>query len=249
MIFNLLVLFLSTFLAGLAVLLIPANKSINFRLTLVFAGAYLFSITIIHILPELFISKFNPQKIGIYVLLGFFMQVFIDYFTSGIEHGHIHHHDTNHGHQHGAFAPVSLLLALCVHSFLEGTLLAHPSTLHEHHNAHALLFGIVIHEIPAAFALMSVLLFQFKDKKKATFFLLLFCLASPTGLVLSHYFHEFQYISDEIFLILYALVSGNFLHISTTIFFETSPEHKFNAKKLMISVAGALVAVVAESFI
>jgi hypothetical protein len=29
-----------------------------------------------------------------------------------------------------------------------------------------------------------------------------------------------------------ALVSGNFLHISTTIVFESSPEHHFNARKL-----------------
>lgn len=251
MLINILVLFFSTFLAGMSVLLVPTHKTINFKLILVFAGAYLFSITIIHILPELFVAEVNIQKIGIFILLGFFMQVFIDYFSSGIEHGHGHHHhqELNNGHHHGSFSPISLLLALCLHSFLEGTLLAHPSTLHEHHNASALLIGIVLHEMPAAFALMSVLLFQFQDKRKASIFLLLFCLASPAGLVLSHYFHAFQLISDYVFLILYALVSGNFLHISTTIFFETSPEHKFHAKKLIISVAGALIAVLAESFI
>jgi hypothetical protein len=45
---------------------------------------------------------------------------------------------------------------------------------------------------------------------------------------------------------LYALVCGNFLHISTTIVFESSPEHRFNARKLAVAFTGALVAVAVE---
>jgi hypothetical protein len=41
-------------------------------------------------------------------------------------------------------------------------------------------------------------------------------------------------------------VSGNFLHISTTIVFESSPEHHFNARKLTVAILGALVAVGVE---
>jgi hypothetical protein len=41
-------------------------------------------------------------------------------------------------------------------------------------------------------------------------------------------------------------VCGNFLHISTTIVFESSPEHRFNAKKMAVAVFGALVAVAVE---
>jgi hypothetical protein len=48
---------------------------------------------------------------------------------------------------------------------------------------------------------------------------------------------------------LYALVCGNFLHISTTIVFESSPEHHFNARKLTVAVLGALVAVGVEYMI
>jgi hypothetical protein len=44
----------------------------------------------------------------------------------------------------------------------------------------------------------------------------------------------------------YALVCGNFLHISTTIVFESSPAHRFNGKKLTVAVLGALVAVAIE---
>jgi hypothetical protein len=45
---------------------------------------------------------------------------------------------------------------------------------------------------------------------------------------------------------LYALVSGNFLHISTTIVFESSPSHRFDVRKMSVALAGALVAVIVE---
>ena len=45
---------------------------------------------------------------------------------------------------------------------------------------------------------------------------------------------------------LYALVSGNFLHISTTIVVESSPEHHFNARKMAVVILGALLAIGAE---
>jgi zinc and cadmium transporter len=245
MIINLLLLFGTAFAAGLLVFVVPKDKSFDFRLTLVFAGAYLFSITIIHILPEIFSAENTPAGIGIFILIGFFLQLFLEYFTSGVEHGHIHK-PTNHGHSHGHISPVFLLLALCIHAFLEGTLLSHPSDSHHHDDVRALLIGIILHKMPAAFALMSVLLYQLENQRKAVLFLLIFSLASPFGMLVSAYFNEYHLISQNAFTILYAIVSGNFLHISTTIFFESSPEHKFNARKLVVSMVGALIAVVAE---
>jgi zinc transporter ZupT len=244
MIANLLFLFVTAFSAGMLVFVVPKNKSFDFRLTLVFAGSYLFSITIIHILPEIFEGDNTPPGIGIFILIGFFLQLFLEFFTSGVEHGHIHK-PSNHDHSH-SISPVSLLLALCIHAFLEGTLLSHPSDSHHHDDVRALLIGIVLHKMPAAFALMSVLLYQLENKKKSILFLFIFSMASPFGLLVSAYFNEYNLISQNAFTILYAIVSGNFLHISTTIFFESSPEHKFNARKLIVSMVGALVAVLAE---
>lgn len=244
MLFNIFILFASAFLAGIIVLFIPKDKSLDFKLILVFAGAYLFSITIIHILPEIFVSGHGRLNIGIYVLLGFFLQLFLEYFTTGVEHGHIHNSSRSQ-HKHVHISPVFLLLALCLHAFLEGTLLSHPSDAHQH-DTHALLLGIILHKAPASFALMSVLLYELNNKNKAIIYLVLFCVSSPLGLLVSHFFNEFSLISEGSFTILYAIVSGNFLHISTTIFFESSPEHKFNAKKLGISVLGALIAILAE---
>lgn len=244
MIFNFLVLFLTALLAGLSTLLIPQVKESRYKLILVFAGAYLFAVTIIHILPELFSRATDPTRIGLFILVGFFLQQILEYFTAGVEHGHIHEHDNHHHHK--ASSAVMVLVALSIHAFLEGSLLAHPSTIHEHHESNSLLLGIVLHKAPAAFALMSVLICQLANKRLATVFLVLFSLASPIGLVIGDYYVEHNMLSDEAFTILFAIVSGNFLHISTTIVFESSVDHHFNAKKLGVGVLGALIAVSAE---
>ncbi len=241
---DLVILFFSALLSGLVVFLVPKISSLTFKLTLVFAGAYLFSITIIHLLPEIFTASKDPASIGFYILVGFFMQIILAQFTSGVEHGHIHEHSPN-SHHH-SFSAGTLLVALCFHAFMEGALLAHPSGHVHQHDTEALLLGIILHKMPAAFALMSVLRSHLSSVKKAIFYLILFALASPLGSVISSQFHEVSLISDDIFLIIYALVCGNFLHISTTIFFESSPEHRFHLKRLLVSVAGAFLAVLAE---
>jgi hypothetical protein len=49
--------------------------------------------------------------------------------------------------------------------------------------------------------------------------------------------------------VIYGIVSGTFLYISTTIFFETSPGHHFNLKKLMFALGGAILAIAVEMII
>lgn len=54
---NFILLFLTALLAGLLVFVTPVFKEKYFKFLLVFAGSYLFSITILHILPELFADR------------------------------------------------------------------------------------------------------------------------------------------------------------------------------------------------
>lgn len=246
MIQDIVILTLSAFGAGLLVFVFPKVNSTSFKLTLVFAGAYLFSITIIHLLPELFTASQEPAKMGIYILVGFFMQILLAQLSSGVEHGHLHEPGAGHAHHH--FSSTTLLVALCFHAFMEGTLLAHPADHVHQHSSEALLIGIIIHKMPAAFALMSVLRVQIPSIQKAVVLLLIFSIASPVGMLFSSQFHHLAVIDDQTFLIVYALVCGNFLHISTTIFFESSPEHRFHLKRLLVSLAGAFLAVLAEFF-
>lgn len=247
---KLLVLFLTPLLAGLVVYLVPSAKGNNFKLLLVFAGSYLFAITVTHILPELYRQHLEVELIGLFVLAGFFLQQLLEYFTSGVEHGHIHTHDHEHhhghNHTHHTVSALVLLSALCVHAFLEGSMLAQPATEGFGYDVNAVLLGIALHRAPAAFALMTVLANQLHSRKKALPHLIVFSLAAPIGLILSSYFVKSQVLTDTGLIYLYALVSGNFLHISTTIVFESSPEHRFNAKKLAVAVVGALLAVAVE---
>jgi zinc transporter ZupT len=256
---KLLVLFFTPLLSGLFIYLIPKGNNTNFKLLLVFAGSYLFAITVIHILPELYIQHADFHYIGLFVLAGFFLQQLMEYFTSGIEHGHIHTHDHTHDHHHDNHihthdhqqknvSALVLLLALCVHAFLEGGMLAQPTT-GDVYDVNAILLGIALHRAPAAFALMTVLAFQLKSRNKAVPYLFGFSLAAPIGLILSSYLADAEILSATGLIYLYALVSGNFLHISTTIVFESSPEHRFNALKMIVAVVGALAAVLVEALI
>ncbi|MCE2732659.1 MAG: ZIP family metal transporter [Chryseotalea sp.] len=244
------VLFLTPLLSGLLVYLIPATRNSNFRLLLVFAGSYLFGITVIHILPELYHQPVGMELIGLFVLAGFFLQQVLEYFTSGIEHGHIHlqheHGQQHQAHHHRQVSAIVLLTALCLHAFLEGAMLAQPVHMGPHYDMNAILLGIALHRAPAAFALMTVLAFQLGSKKEAIPYLVGFSLAAPLGLFISSYLSEIEILGSEGMIYLYALVSGNFLHISTTIVFESSPDHKFNARKLAVAIVGALLAVAVE---
>jgi zinc and cadmium transporter len=234
---NAFVLFSSAMLVGSAVFIIPTVKPIYFKLSLAFSGAYLFTLTLVHILPELFAESTSPFQVGIFVVAGFLMQVLLDFFTEGVEHGHFHTHKLN---------TTTLLGALFVHALLEGTLLSHPSHTHESGETHSLLFGIVIHKIPEAFAFASVLLLQLGKKSYVLLLIFIFSLATPIGILLTNYLNVQQVVSLQFTQFLLGIVAGNFLHISTTIFFETSPQHQFNGLRLFFILLGVALAILSE---
>ena len=243
MILNGTILFITALVGGCSIYVFGIDK-INLKNLLIFAGAYLFSITIIHILPELFGTTDDSFKIGLAVLSGFFFQHILEYFTSGVEHGHMHH--LNEGHRHNKMASVSLIVALCLHAFLEGSLIAYPEVFVEEHKAGSLLIGIVLHKIPAALALMTILSCQFSSKKITLALLFLFAISSPVGLFFGSIMEPMGYLDTNGIVLLFGFVAGNFLHISTTIFIESSPDHTLGWKKSMLSLSGAAVAIIAE---
>ena len=248
---KLLVLFLTPLLSGLLIFLVPKGRNTNYKMLLVFAGSYLFAITVIHILPELYKQALGLELIGLFVLIGFFLQQLLEYFTSGIEHGHIHTSDNAHmhTHHHHSVSAIVLLIALCIHAFLEGGMLAEPASIRPVYDTFPILLGIALHRAPAAFALMAVLAVQLRSRKRAVPYLVGFSVAAPIGLLISTYLANEEVLSSTGLVYLYALVCGNFLHISTTIVFESSPGHKFDARKMAIAVFGALVAVAVEYII
>jgi zinc transporter ZupT len=251
------VLFFTVLGAGWLVRFLPKDNQRWLKLLLAFSGAYLFALTILHILPDVLLSTQDPHRVGFYILAGFFLQLVLEVFSHGVEHGHIHAHpQQGNGHRHhGGSVPVLLLTSLIIHSFLEGSVMVQSrmaaQQVHEHLHAHThvgdnfyhILAGIALHHIPAAIALMTVLVTQLHSFRKAFGYLLLFAVASPLGLLFSNYVALEKLLSSEAYTVLSGLVVGNFLHISTTILFETSPEHRFNRGKLLATLAGALIAI------
>jgi zinc transporter ZupT len=102
-----------------------------------------------------------------------------------------------------------------------------------------------LHKIPAAFAMMTVLLCQYEKSKWPLIFLIIFALASPFGVLFSEIVELGPFAGE----ILFALVSGSFLHISTTIVFESSPQHKFKISRIGISILGAVVAILVQALL
>jgi zinc transporter ZupT len=243
---NIIILFVVAIAGGSLAYLIPEGKENNsgFKLSLVFAGSYLFSITILHLIPNLYLQNENTLQVGVFILIGFFFQQILEYFTSGIEHGHLHQKSSSH-HHHSA-AAFSAVIALSIHAFLEGTLISNP--LNSDERTTSIMIGIILHKVPAAFALMSVILCHTSSKSKALPMLLIFAIASPLGVILAQLGVSNQWVSSSLFGILFAIVCGSFLHISTTIVFESSPQHAFNYKKLLAGILGASTAILFELF-
>ena len=225
-------LFVTVILSGCSVLFIQlGNKAL--KLILSFSGAYLLSITVLHLLPELYTSPPTPlpweRGVGLFILAGFLLQIFIEYFSEGIEHGHIHVHK----HEEMVF-PVTIMIALSVHSFIEGMPLS--GVINE--TKKSLATGIFFHNVPIAIALMSMLIQSGQKKANAILWLVVFALMTPigalTGNLLEGGFGLITHYSNY----LMAVVVGIFLHVSTTILFESSEQHRFHLIKLATILAG-----------
>lgn len=228
-------LFLSVIISGLSVLYINISGK-NLKLILSFSGSFLFAICALHLIPEIYVS--GTANIGVFILIGFFVQILLEFFSEGIEHGHIHVH--HNGHKHDAF-PYAVMIGLSIHSFLEGMPLANIGT--DSHNS--LLTGIVMHNIPIAMALMTMLLKSHISKQVAVFWLIVFALITPLG-TLTSYAIDANIIGNlsTYFDRIMAVVVGIFLHISTTILFESSENHRFNLIKFVVILMGAGFALV-----
>ncbi|MFN8165245.1 MAG: ZIP family metal transporter [Bacteroidia bacterium] len=228
---NYFLLFITIVISGSSVF---AFKEINrkyLKLLLSFSGSYLFALTVLHLLPEVYHS--NDNYIGIFIFAGFFIQIILEFFSEGIEHGHIHIHKN----QNAAF-PYGVMLGLCLHSYLEGMPLVQK--FDEPGTQNSLLAGIILHHIPVAIALMSMLLQSGITKKSAVFYLVLFALMAPGGALTGTFISHGALDNLSIFYNrMMAVVIGIFLHISTTILFESYSEHRFNYLKLLIILLGA----------
>lgn len=203
-----------------AVWFINSDNRLGYLLS--FSGAFLLAITLFEMLPDLFLEGGNT--IGIWIMVGILLQIMLDFFSKGAEHGHIHFS----GSRQMTF-PYFLLFSLCIHAFIEGF----PLVDNNH-----ILVGVAIHKIPIAAVITLFMLKANYSKKITLFFLLLFALMTPLGSWVS----TIELFSSEILTVINAIAVGIFLHVSTTILFESSKDHSFNLTKLLTIVLGTLIA-------
>lgn len=194
----------------------PKNKT-NLKLLLAFSGSFLLSLTVMHLLPDVYES--HNSNIGIFIMAGILFQIILEFFSKGAEHGHVH------GHEKMYHIPWLLFISLCIHAFLEGFPVSHHGNL---------ALGIAIHHLPIAVILTTFFINSSLDKKAIFVFMITFAIMTPLGTLLS----DFLLILKDYYTEITAVVIGILFHISSTIIFESSEGHKFNIAKISMIILG-----------
>lgn len=220
----------------IALFLQPKNKK-NLKLLLAFSGAFLLSLTVMHLLPEVYEAEARLHEghnheghshgtsiIGLFIMIGIVFQIILEYFSKGAEHGHVH------GHNKMNTIPWLLFFSLCLHALLEGM----PISQHNE-----LAYGIAIHHFPIAIILTLFFINAELNKKAILFFMLVFAFMTPLGTYISS---NLSFLT-EYYTQISGIVIGILFHISSTIIFESSEGHKFNLAKLIAIVLGIALAV------
>ncbi len=209
----------------------------HIRLLNAFTGAFLLSLTMLHLLPELYHEHGEADTgahgalfIGGLMLAGFFVQVALDVISMGVEHGHSH---ALHGKM-----PVGVVAGLCLHAFVEAMALGDGQHHHNLESRRLLLMSIVVHNYPVAIALLGMLLHSGLSRWTSLALLGLFAAMGPLGMFISAHTPLANYSRE-----LMAIVIGIFMHISTTILFEASDVHRFNFAKLGAIILGTALGV------
>ncbi|WP_431158071.1 ZIP family metal transporter [Winogradskyella poriferorum] len=206
----------------LIAILTKRQKSLGTKLLLSFSGAFLLALTLFDLLPEVY-EHLEAKRTGLFIMCGILLQIVLEFFSKGAEHGHVHIHKDDMNF------PWLLFISLSIHSFLEGFPI---------HQENDMVFGVFIHKIPIAVLITAYLIQSSYSKLQIALFLVVFASMTPLGTIISNN----STAVNEYVNVINAVVIGIFLHISTTILFEASEGHKFNLSKLLAIVLGVLIA-------
>lgn len=191
-------------------------------LLLAFSGAFLLAITFYELIPQVYRGH-DPKTVALFILGGILLQIFLEFFSKGAEHGHLHLDLMNKSF------PLLLFISLSVHALVEGVPI---------HGNEGILYGIIIHKLPISIVLCIFLINSRLSVQKVLLFVAAFSLMTPLGSFLST---ELPWMQDYGHL-LTALAIGVFFHISTIILFESAQGHAFNLRKLLVIVLGVAIA-------
>ena len=229
------VLVLVVLLGGVGGILLGTKRKSFLSIALSFTAAYILGITSMSLLPSVYIGA--PEKIGIWMLVGFLLQISFEFLSKGVEHGHIH----SHNHNQQMVYVVQVLVGLSLHAFLEGLPISGFEEM-GHHHENNMFWAIILHKAPAAFALSVLLVTNGLSRAKAMLLLVIFAMMSPLGAWLGSYWHA----DVQVMRIFLAMLIGAFFHISTLILFENDKDagvhHHFSWLKLGTILFGFFLA-------
>jgi len=209
-------------LGVILVVVFKQHKKNYIKPLLGFSGAFLLAMTLFELLPEVY-HHLDAKRTGLMIMLGILLQVILEFFSKGAEHGHIHIHKKDNQF------PWLLFVSLCLHSFLEGF------PIHQHND---MVYGIIVHKIPIAMLITSFLLQSSYTKPQIITFLTIFTLMTPLGAFISN---QMQ-LPEQLLIHIHALVIGIFFHIATVILFESEDGHKLSFGKLIAILLGISIA-------
>lgn len=213
---------LAVVLSFVVVYVTKPKKQKNIHLLLAFSGAFLLALTFFELLPEVY-TVANTKSISLFILAGILLQVFLEFFSKGAEHGHMHFDPEKNRF------PIVLFLSLSLHALVEGVPLLNDGSI---------LYGILVHKVPVA-VILSIFLINSNLKQEYTLlFIGSFALMTPLGAWLTQNFEGVANYGTQ----LTALAIGVFLHISTIVLFESAKDHTFNLRKLVVIVLGIGIA-------
>lgn len=221
-----------SFLAGAWFIVKPPSNRKWIFLFLAAGGAYLMTILFTHILPELF--EVLGQTAGIVLLIGFLVQILLENFSKGIEHGHAHSSTSK-------LALFISFTALCLHALLEGMPLASALFSSMIQYDEELTIGIMLHKIPVAITLATMLNKNNFTKVQGLFMLFIFIACTLLGSYIQHFFGND---SEKLMFMSLGLTVGILLHVSTTILFESSDHHMLTPKRVAVIIIGVVLGLI-----
>lgn len=178
---------------------------------LAFSASFLMGLSFLHLMPETY--EHLGLNGGIFILIGFIGQSFFQKYTHGLEHGHVHS-----SHALGKASIWTIISGMSIHAIFEGIPLGISGDQYT-----SFYLAILFHKIPEAMVVVAFLSIhdQQQKNKRAWLFLMLFALLTPLSAGISNLFVQ-KGVHTNFSFIIFALISGMFLQIASTIYFEIS---------------------------
>ncbi len=221
------VLFSVVILGGLTAYYIKDLNKQYVHFLLSFSGAYLLSIIVFHLLPEIYAEN-STKNVGAFILFGILFQLLLEAFSHGAEHGHEHafHKKT----------PWLVFISLAIHAFIEGLPINSNHQLHESY-----FYAILVHKLPISIILTGLMLSAGYSLKKIMMLLFIFASATPVAAFLGNQVNLLSSYAPYI----NGFVVGILAHVGTTILFENDHTHQLKIRKFAVIILAMILAYIA----